>query len=47
MEKDEPAPKLPPAQDDPLFLHKPLDSQEKGDGVVDVKVKTDLCIILP
>lgn len=41
MEKDKPVPKLPPAQDDPLFLHKPLDGQGEGDGVTDVKVTTD------
>lgn len=36
--KDEPAPKLPPAQNDPLFLLKPLDGQVKGDGATDIKV---------
>lgn len=38
MQNEEPVPKLPPAQNEPLFLHVPLDGQGKGDGAADVKV---------
>lgn len=39
MKNEEPIPKLPPAQNEPLFLHVPLDGQGKGDGAADVKVR--------
>ena len=38
MQGEEPVPKLPPAENEPLFLHVPLDGQGKGDGPADVKV---------
>lgn len=38
MQNEEPVPKLPPAENEPLFLHVPLDGQGKGDGAADVKV---------
>lgn len=38
MQSEEPMLKLPPAQNEPLFLHVPLDGQGKGDGAADVKV---------
>lgn len=38
MEGEEPVPKLPRAQDEPLFLHVPLNGQGKGEGATDVKV---------
>lgn len=39
MGSEEPMLKLPPAQDEPLFLHVPLDGQGKGDGSADIKVR--------
>lgn len=43
MESEEPVPRLPHAQDEPLFLHVPLDGQGQGGGASDVKVRCCRC----
>eukprot|EP00903_Cladosiphon_okamuranus_P009303 g8875.t1 len=44
MQEEVPVPKLPPAQNEPLFLHVPLDGQGKGDGAADVKADVNKLI---
>lgn len=46
MSGEEPVPKLPAAQDEPLFLHVQLNGQGKGDGTADVKVCSRCYIVL-
>lgn len=45
MRSEEPMPKLPPAENEPLFLHVPLDGQGKGDGAADMKVRSKTFIL--
>lgn len=41
MENEDPTPKLPRAQDDPLFLHVPLACQVKGNEAAEAKVSSE------